>query len=99
MVIQIKNLLGIAVYFYQDKIDPNLFKEWFIDTIENFEIINLNLFTLEESKVNSFIITPEYILKANDYKALIKNINSQSTRLPFRTRQFQSSWLGFSVTS
>jgi hypothetical protein len=67
-----KEFTGIAVYFYQDKIDPNLFKEWFIDTIENFEIINLNLFTLEESKVNSFIITPEYILKANDYKALIK---------------------------
>ncbi|GIK21411.1 MAG: hypothetical protein BroJett005_08250 [Ignavibacteriota bacterium] len=67
-----KEFTGIAVYFYQDKIDPNLFKEWFIDTIENFEIINLNLFTLEESKVNSFIITPEYILKANNYKALIK---------------------------
>lgn len=67
-----KEFTGIALYFYQDKINPKLFQEWFKDTIGNFEIINSNQINLEQSKVNTFIITPEYILKANNYKVLIK---------------------------
>jgi|SRR5690606_23204264 len=68
----IKEFTGIAIYFYQDKIDSKLFKEWFNDTVESFEIINSNEIRLEELKVNTFIISPEYILKANNYRALIK---------------------------
>lgn len=67
-----KEFTGIAVYFYQDKIDSKLFQEWFNDIIENFEIINSNQIILEQSKVNTFIITPEYILKANNYRVFIK---------------------------
>ena len=67
-----KEFTGIAVYFYQDNIDSKLFKEWFNDTVESFEIINSNEINLEESKVNTFIITPEYILEAKNYRALIK---------------------------
>lgn len=66
-----KEFTGIAVYFYQDKINSKLFQEWFNDIIENFEIIYSQQIILEKSKVNTFIITPEYILKANNYRLLI----------------------------
>lgn len=67
-----KEFTGIAIYFYQDKIDAKLFQDWFNDTIENFEIINSDQIIIEQLKVNTLIITPEYILKANNYRALIK---------------------------
>ncbi len=65
-----KEFTGLALYFYQDKIDSNLFEDWFKDIIESFEIILQNQISIDKLKVNTFIITPEYILKAKSYRLL-----------------------------
>ena len=65
-----KPFTGLAVYFYQDKINKELFNTWFNDTME-LEIINVNQISIEKLEVNTFIITPEEnILKAKGYKVI-----------------------------
>lgn len=64
------NFIGIAIYFYQDDIDSILFEKWFEDIVEKFEKIEIENITIDVSRVNSFIITPDKsVLKAISYKA------------------------------
>ncbi len=65
--IQNKKFTGIAIYFYQDEKESDLFYSWFKDIIKSFEIIKAGCINIENLKVNSFIITPKYILKAKEY--------------------------------
>ena len=65
-----QDFTGIALYFFQDKIDYNLFNTWFKDTIESFDKININQISIEKSAINTFIVIPEeYVFKAKTYNA------------------------------
>ena len=58
-----KNFIGIAILFYQDEIETNLFEGWLNDTVDKLKLIEHNKIELKEASVNCFIITPsKYIL-------------------------------------
>jgi hypothetical protein len=55
--------IGVALYFYQDVIDSNLFNIWFNDIVESFESIRgVNNIKINYG-LNTFIILPSEILK------------------------------------
>ncbi|MBK7103824.1 MAG: hypothetical protein IPH62_00870 [Ignavibacteriae bacterium] len=59
---------GIALYFYQNNIDEKYFTNWFNDIVVNFNQIEFQQLTIEPKVVNTFIITPNTILKTFTYK-------------------------------